>query len=189
MVKYIAVFCSAAPQIAEKYQDIARDLANLIVENNYNLVWGGSETGLMKIIADIVDDGGKKLFGVSYTAFQDVLRAEADEMIVAESLAERKSRMLEKADAIVTIVGGAGTLDEITEIIELKQAKRHDKPIVIINTDGFFDGLIAQYKTMEQEGFLHAYNESAHIDDIVHFSSNPIEAIEYINKELNSIAE
>lgn len=182
-MKYIAVFCSAQ-KVDEKYNKAAREFAKLMIKNGYHLVWGGSDVGIMKVIADEVQSGGGKLHGVSYTTFHHLARKNADEMIISKTLGERKAAMLEKGDAIIALVGGIGTLDEITEIIELKKAKHHTKPIVILNTNNFYEGLKVQMQRMQDEGFLKSRISNVKFIDLVKFADTPKEAIEYINKEL-----
>lgn len=75
-------------------------------------------------------------------------------MVFADDLAERKALLLAQADAVVVMAGGLGTLDEVTEILELKKHGLHDKPVVLLNTAGFYDGLTLQLRRMEEEGFL-----------------------------------
>ena len=180
-MKYVAVFCSSQ-DVEEKYLESAREFGKLLNKYDYHLVWGGSDRGIMKVIADVVQEGGGKLYGVSYDLFHHFSRKNADEMIIAKTLGERKGAMLEKADAVVALVGGIGTLDEITEIIELKKTHHHDKPIVILNTDHFYDGLKALIQKMEDEGFLKS-NLNKEKNEIVYFAETPEKAIEYINKK------
>ncbi|UGY93752.1 TIGR00730 family Rossman fold protein [Streptomyces gobiensis] len=149
----ICVFCSAA-ELDEVYTAPAREFARLIGERGHTLVWGGSDAGLMKVMADGVRESGGRLVGVSVEFLQHTVRPEADEMIVTVSLAERKAQLLERADAIVVMVGGTGTLDEATEILELKKHGMHAKPVVVLNTAGFYDGLRQQMERMDIEGFL-----------------------------------
>ncbi|NED09861.1 TIGR00730 family Rossman fold protein, partial [Streptomyces sp. SID6648] len=85
----------------------------------HTLVWGGSDVGLMKVVADGVQETGGRLLGVSVDFLAAKAREGADEMVIAKDLAERKRLLLEKADAVVIMVGGTGTLDEATEILEL----------------------------------------------------------------------
>jgi uncharacterized protein (TIGR00730 family) len=75
-------------------------------------------------------------------------------MVIADDLAERKALLLARSDAVVVMAGGLGTLDEVTEILELKKHGLHDKPVVLLNTAGFYDGLLMQLRRMEEEGFL-----------------------------------
>jgi len=182
-MKNIAVFCSAQT-VDEKYSDAAKEFGRLMVENGYSLVWGGTDRGIMKIISDEVRARGGKISGVSLDIFHHLARIDADEMMVAKSLGERKAAFLEKSDAIVALVGGMGTLDEITDIMELRKARHHTKPVVILNTDNFYEGLKMQLERMEKEGFLKS--SLGHSSDFIltYFADTPSEAIEYINKEL-----
>jgi uncharacterized protein (TIGR00730 family) len=97
---------------------------------------------------------GGRLVGISVEFLRGVARTDADEMVIAKDLAERKALLLARSDAIVVLVGGLGTLDEATEILELRKHRLHDKPVVLLNTDGFYDGLLQQLRRMEAEGFL-----------------------------------
>lgn len=149
----ICVFCSAA-DLDEVYTAAAREFAELIGKRGHTLVWGGSDVGLMKVMADGVQGAGGRLVGISVEFLQHKARADADEMIVTASLAERKALLLERADAVVVLVGGTGTLDEATDIVELKKHGMHGKPVVVLNTAGFYDGLRQQMARMDAEGFL-----------------------------------
>ncbi|MFF3055251.1 TIGR00730 family Rossman fold protein [Streptomyces sp. NPDC057909] len=149
----ICVFLSAA-DLGEHYTRPARELAELLGKGGHTLVWGGSDTGLMKVVADGVRETGGRLVGVSVTFLREWARQDADEMVFADDLAERKALLLARADAVVVMAGGLGTLDEVTEILELKKHGLHDKPVVLLNTAGFYDGLTLQLRRMEEEGFL-----------------------------------
>ncbi|MEU5709913.1 TIGR00730 family Rossman fold protein [Streptomyces flaveolus] len=149
----ICVFLSAA-DLDERYTRPAREFGELIGMGGHTLVWGGSDTGLMKVVADGVRETGGRLVGVSVDFLRDWAREDADEMVVADDLAQRKALLLAGADAVVVMVGGLGTLDEVTEILELRKHGLHDKPVVLLNTAGFYDGLTLQLRRMEQEGFL-----------------------------------
>ncbi|WP_318207756.1 TIGR00730 family Rossman fold protein [Streptomyces sp. SJL17-1] len=149
----ICVFLSAA-DLDERYTAPARDFARLLGKAGHTLVWGGSDTGLMKVVADGVEEAGGRLVGVSVDFLAHKARPNADEMVVTKDLAERKALLLAKSDAIVVMVGGTGTLDEATEILELKKHAKHTKPVVLLNTAGFYDGLKTQLHRMEADGFL-----------------------------------
>lgn len=176
--KYIAIFCSAQ-DLTKKYTKPAKELAIKVAEHGYHLVWGGSDSGLMKVIADEVQKGGRRLIGVSVKFLQHAARKDADEMIIAEDLGERKAKMLFRCDAIVMLVGGIGTLDEVTEVIELKRHDHHKKPIVILNTENFYEGLKVQLQKMKDDGFI-----NKPLEELVFFANTPKEAIEYIDKNL-----
>lgn len=177
-MKYIAVFCSAK-DLPEKYTKPAEEFARLIAESGYHLVWGGSDVGLMKIMAAGVRKGGGKIVGVSTGLFKHVMHKDPDEMIIAKDLGERKAMMLKRSDAVVMLPGGTGTLDEATDIIEDKKNKLHDKPIVILNIAGFYDGLKTQFEKMRDEGFLHRP-----LEETVYFADTPEDAIAYIHGQL-----
>lgn len=178
-MKNICVFCSAN-DLAEKYTRPAIEFSRSIPRHGYDLVWGGSNTGLMEVVASTVQEAGGKIFGISVEHLKEVQRENADEMLVAQTLAERKSLMLGKSDAFVVMVGGIGTLDEVTEIIELKKHKIHEKPIVFLNTDNFYEGIKVQLQKMKDEGFI---NEK--LDDILYFADYPKEAMNYLHTALN----
>jgi uncharacterized protein (TIGR00730 family) len=149
----ICVFLSAA-DLDERYTGPAREFAELIGKGGHSLVWGGSDTGLMKVVADGVRESGGRLVGISVEFLRNWARHDADEMVIAENLAERKALLLARSDAIVVMAGGLGTLDEATDILEQRKHGLHDKPVVLLNTAGFYDGLTLQLKRMEDEGFL-----------------------------------
>ncbi len=175
MNKTICVFCSAS-DVAPVYVDAAKDLGTRMVQKGFDLVWGGSNTGIMKVVADSVQSAGGKLYGISVEYFHHLARANADEMIVTKDLSERKKLLLERGDAIILLVGGIGSLDEIAEIVELKKQGAHNKPVVIINTNGFYDNFRAQIQKMYSEGFI-----NKPIDGLIHFVATPKEAIEYLD--------
>ncbi len=149
----ICVFCSAA-ELSAVYTEPAREFAELIGKRGHNLVWGGSDVGLMKVMADGVQSAGGRLIGVSVEFLRATAREDADEMVVTADLGSRKAELLRRSDAVVVMVGGTGTLDEATEILELRKHRRHTKRIVVLNTAGYYDGLRQQLARMEAEGFL-----------------------------------
>jgi uncharacterized protein (TIGR00730 family) len=149
----ICVFLSSA-DLDERYTKPAREFAELIGRAGHTLVWGGSDTGLMQVVADGVREAGGRLVGVSVDFLRAFARDDVDELVMAKDLAERKALLLSRADAVVVMVGGLGTLDEATDILELRKHRLHDKPIVLLNTAGFYDGLVLQLRRMEDERFL-----------------------------------
>ncbi|MFB7503789.1 LOG family protein [Streptomyces broussonetiae] len=174
----ICVFLSAA-DLDERYTRPAREFAELIGKAGHTLVWGGSNVGLMKVVADGVHEAGGRLLGVSVEFLASKARPGADEMVIAADLAERKKLLLDKADAVVIMVGGTGTLDEATEILELKKHGRTDKPVVLLNTAGFYDGLEQQFRRMEVEGFL-----PRPLSELVFFAQEPVGALAYLEESL-----
>ncbi|MPY61946.1 LOG family protein [Streptomyces spongiae] len=172
----ICVFLSAA-DLDDRYTRPAREFAKLLGKGGHTLVWGGSDVGLMKVVADGVQEAGGHLLGVSVEFLADRARPGVDQMVIARDLAERKRLLLEKADAVVIMVGGTGTLDEATDILELKKHGHTDKPVVLLNTAGFYDGLKEQFRRMEDEGFL-----PRPLSDLVFFAEEPVGALAYLEE-------
>ncbi|MBL1101441.1 TIGR00730 family Rossman fold protein [Streptomyces coffeae] len=170
----ICVFCSAA-DLDARYTTPAREFAELIGKGGHTLVWGGSDVGLMKVMADEVQENGGRLVGVSVEFLAEKARRNADEMVITKDLAERKAQLLARADAVVVMVGGTGTLDEATEILELKKHGLHIKPVVLLNTAGFYDGLRQQFQRMEEEGFL-----PRPLSELVFFADDGVAAMAYL---------
>ncbi len=170
----ICVFCSAST-VSEEYTAPVKEFARLLAEGGHTLVWGGSDTGMMKLVADTVMEHGGKVIGVSMEVLRERARKEATEMIIEKDLGARKATMLARSDAIVMLVGGTGTLDEASEVIALKTFDLHNKAVVVMNTDNFYAGLKVQYKKMEEEGFLHRP-----LAELVHFADTPQEVMEHI---------
>lgn len=172
----ICVFLSAA-DLDDRYTRPAREFAKLLGKGGHTLVWGGSDVGLMKVVADGVQEAGGRLVGVSVEFLAAKARPGADEMMIARDLGERKRLLLEKAHAVVIMVGGTGTLDEATEILELKKHGKTDLPVVLLNTAGFYDGLKEQFRRMETEGFL-----PRPLTDLVFFAEEPVGALAYLEE-------
>ncbi|MGW0856163.1 LOG family protein [Streptomyces sp. NPDC002690] len=177
----ICVFLSAA-DLDDRYTRPAREFAELLGRGGHTLVWGGSESGLMKVVADGVQEAGGRLVGVSVEFMAHQARKNADEMVFARDLAERKALLLEKADAVVIMVGGMGTLDEATEILELKKHGKHTKPVVLLNADGFYDGLRQQFLRMDEEGFL-----PLPLTDLVFFAEDGVGALAYLEESAGQL--
>jgi uncharacterized protein (TIGR00730 family) len=174
----ICVFLSAA-DLAEQYTAPAREFAKLLGKSGHTLVWGGSESGLMKVVADGVQEAGGRLVGVSVEFLRASARSNADEMVIAPDLARRKAELLRRSDAIVIMVGGLGTLDEATEILELKKHRLHAKPVVLLNSAGFYDGLKQQFRRMDAEGFL-----PLPLSELVYFAEDGAAAMAYLQEHV-----
>lgn len=176
----VGVFLSAK-DLPEKYTEPAVEFGKLLVEYGYKFVYGGSEVGLMKVVADIVDEAGGEIIAVSTKIFEKSCRSGVSEVLITETIAERKSMMLMKSDAVVALSGGTGTLDEITEIMELRKNNLHDKPVIFLNSGGFWNGLKQQLEMMEQEGFLFKP-----LSELVYFAESPQDAIQYLDSYFSS---
>jgi len=170
----ITVFCSMN-DVGEVYTEAARKFATLIAKGGHTLIWGGSNYGTMKVIADAAQEAGGRIVGISVEPIKAKARPNADEMIIAKDWPERRATLLARADAVAVLPGGLGTLDEVTEVLEYKKQKMHDKPVVFLNIDGFYDGLKTQLERMHDEGFL--------LDELsayMFFAQTPEAAMEYL---------
>lgn len=180
----IAIFCSAA-QVEDKYKQTARHLAKLVADGGHVLVWGGSDRGLMHEIAESAKEAGGAIIGVSMEQLKASAFQGADKMIFAKSLAERKELMLEYSDAIVTLPGGTGTLDELTDLFERRRYGQHNKRLVVLNTDNFFEGLRLQFQRMDEEGFLSRLPRP--LSELITFVNTPEEVMAYLNTKQKEI--
>lgn len=172
----ITVFC-AASTVDPKYAAAAAELARLIGERGHDLVWGGSSNGLMKVMADGVKAAGGQIIGITVEFLEEFAHKDAHEMVVARTLGERRAALLARGDALIVLPGGLGTLDEATEVLELKKHAHHDKKVAILNTDGFYDGLKMQLERIDAEGFLKSTRVPRPLRELVSFASTPEEAI------------
>ncbi|MEV7355772.1 TIGR00730 family Rossman fold protein [Kitasatospora sp. NPDC091276] len=165
----ITVFCSAY-SLDDRYTAPAAEFARLLGEGGHTLVWGGSNAGLMGLLADEVKAAGGKLVGVLVEMLKHKGYVGADELVMTRDLAERKAELASRADAIVVLVGGLGTLDEVTEVLELKKHGMFDKPVVVLDTEGFYTGLRTQMERMDAEGFL-----PRPLAELIRFADTPAE--------------
>ncbi len=177
MNKVICVYASSSNLIDRKYFDIASRLGEAIARNGDTLLFGGGVRGLMGAAATAVHRHNGRVVGIIPEALNQkgVVYETCDELIVTKSLRERKAIMDERSDAFIALPGGFGTLEELLEIITLKQLKYHNKPIVILNFDGFFDALLEQFGHIMDQHF--AKPESSLL---YHVTTDTEDALEYI---------
>jgi uncharacterized protein (TIGR00730 family) len=171
----VCFFC-AASDLEPRYTEPAVELVRRVIADGHTLVWGGSDRGLMRDIASAAQEAGGKIIGISMESLKHTAREGADEMIIARDLGERKALLLERSDAIITLVGGTGTLDEFTDLLELRRHGVHDKQMIILNTDNFYQGLKLQYERMKHDGFLDRLPRP--FGQLVTFADTPEEAME-----------
>jgi len=153
--KTICVFCSSSDAVDKGYFTATRELGKKMAAEGYDLAYGGGAIGLMGELARTVQAGGRSVYGVIPDSLnlEGICYPDAEELIVTKDLRERKAIMEEKADAFIVLPGGFGTLEEVAEIITLKQLGLNNKPIVFLNTNGYFDTLIAFFETIFKESF------------------------------------
>jgi uncharacterized protein (TIGR00730 family) len=161
MNKIICVYSSSSSAIDPLYFEIAAKLGRAIAESGNTMLFGGGMNGLMGATAKAVHQYQGTVIGVIPEALnlKDVVYESCDELIVTKDMRTRKGIMDEKSDSFIALPGGYGTLEELLEIITLKQLKYHNKPIVILNVNGFFDPLLAQFQTIVDQKFARAEHQ------------------------------
>ncbi len=148
MSKVICVYSSSSCTVDERYFRVANKLGSEIAKRGHIFLYGGGVVGLMGETAKAVHNCGGRVVGVIPRALniKGVVYEYCDELIVTEGLRERKAIMDERSDAFIALPGGYGTLEEILEMITLKQLRYHNKAIVLLNAYGFYDSLLAQFE-------------------------------------------
>ncbi len=158
MNKTVCIFCASSNAVDPMYLEAAREVGRLCATFGLTLLYGGGKVGLMGAAAVAAHAHGGKVIGVIPETLmnREVAYMEADEMVVTRTLFERKEIMIERSGAFLVLPGGFGTLDELLEVITLKQLGVHDKPIYFLTANGYFDPLIDYFTQMERERFAPA---------------------------------
>lgn len=177
-IKRICVFSSSSNFLNQIYYDDAEKLGELLGQNGYDIVYGGSTLGMMWKCAQAVKKSGGKIYGVMPQRLVDMgCRTDnCDKFYLSSGMRDRKAKMDEISDAVVALAGGFGTLEELSEMIVQKQLGYNKKPIVLLNTNGFYDKLTEFFDNIVAENF--ANEKSKCLYKIV---NTPYEVIEYIN--------
>lgn len=152
----ITTYCASSGQVPQKYIDAAHELGTLLAERSHILVNGAGRTGLMGTLTDACLAAGGEAVGVipQFMIDHGWQHTAMSRLIVTADMHERKERMAQLSDACITLAGGVGTLEELLEIITWKQLGLYDRPIVLLNTDGYFDPLLAQLRRAIDERFM-----------------------------------
>ncbi|MDD3078775.1 MAG: TIGR00730 family Rossman fold protein [Paludibacter sp.] len=155
-MKYVCVYCASSTQINQEYFDAAERLGEILADKNIHLVYGGGSMGLMGTIADSSLKHGGKVTGIipGFMCEQEWDHNGLTELIVTETMHERKEKMAVMADAAIALPGGCGTLEELLEVITWKQLGIFSKPIIIVNINGYFDPLIEMLHKAIEENFM-----------------------------------
>jgi cytokinin riboside 5'-monophosphate phosphoribohydrolase len=152
MEKSICVFSSSRDSA---FFALAEELGAEIARRGHVLVYGGTNVGLMGAVARAAQQGGGKVIGVipKFIADRGIAYEAADELIVTNDMRQRKATMEARSDAFVALPGGFGTLEEVLEVITLKQLRQHTKPVVFLNPDGYYDPLTSLFEHMYEKRF------------------------------------
>lgn len=152
----IAVYCGSTMGADPRFAEAARELGRWVGSNGHELVYGGSSIGLMGIVARTVMEAGGAVHGVETRFFMDagVAQVGLSELYVVDSMAQRKQKMIDLADAFVALPGGVGTVEEISEIMSLVRLGQTAAPCCFLNIAGFYNGFQAHVRTMLDQGFI-----------------------------------
>ncbi len=178
MIKNVCVFASSSNNLNVTFYNDAKTLGKLLGQAGMNIVYGGSRLGMMYACAKAVKDNGGKILGVMPQRLSDMGVAnpdDCDEFFLTKGMRERKAKMDEISDAVIAVAGGFGTLEEISEMIVQKQLGYNNKPIILLNTDGFYGNLIAFFETIIDKNFA---KESTR--ELYYIANTPFEVIEYL---------
>ena len=175
----ICVYGAASNKIDSAYIEAVEKLGCELAKRGHSLVYGGGASGLMGAVARGVFKEKGKIIGVVPTFFNvdGVIFEHCTELIKTKTMRERKQIMEDNADAFIMVPGGVGTFDEFFEILTLKQLKRHEKPIVVFNANGYFDKFVEMMEKAVAGGFvsnptLHLYETISDIDEVFEYIDN-----------------
>jgi uncharacterized protein (TIGR00730 family) len=155
-MKSIVVFCGSSEGYHDIYKETGYQLGAILAERGYDLVYGGAKVGVMGAVAEGALQNGGKVIGVipHFLRTKEVAHEELTEMVLTDTMHERKLKMHELSDGIIAMPGGWGTMEELFEMMTWAQLGLHQKPIGILNANGFYEPLLALLHTMTEEGFL-----------------------------------
>ena len=176
-IKSVCIFASSSDNIHKAFFKDADELGRLIAINNLNIIYGGSELGLMGAITKSAKQNGAHITGVMPEKLYNlgINPGPCSDFILTKGMRERKAKMDSLSGAVIALAGGFGTLEELSEMIVQKQLGYNNKPIVILNTNGFYSYLIDFFNEIIKQKFAHAES-----DKIYYVASNPHDAVEYI---------
>ncbi|KAI3989495.1 hypothetical protein MKX01_022770 [Papaver californicum] len=154
--KRVCVFCGSSPGNKPTYQLAAIQLGNELVERNINLVYGGGSIGLMGLVSQSVYDGGRHVLGVIPKTLmpREITGETVGEVRTVSGMHQRKAEMARHADAFIALPGGYGTLEELLEVITWAQLGIHEKPVGLLNVDGYYNSLLSFIDKAVDEGFI-----------------------------------
>jgi len=161
MMKRVTVFCGSSSGTDKIYQLQASLLGETLAKQNIELVYGGAKVGLMGAVANGVLNSGGKVIGVlpRFLMNKEIAHESLTELILVDTMHERKTKMNELCNGIIALPGGFGTLEELFEILTWAQLGLHQKPVAILNINGFYNSLLTCIQTMVHKGFLKDVNQ------------------------------
>ena len=176
-MNHISIFCGAHEGKNPKYAEAARSVSECIAKKGINVVFGGGNVGLMKIISDTALDNGVEVLGISLKSLHalELANPRLKEIVVADTLLDRKDEFMSRSDAFIVLPGGVGSLDELAEIMASNQLGIINKPVGILNTEGYYDHLLEWFNNAVKEGFI----SSSNLNELL-VSDSPEELVEMV---------
>jgi hypothetical protein len=167
-MKRIAVFCGSGSGTEELFYKEAFALGRTLAEKKIGVVYGGAKIGLMGAVADGALSLGGEVIGVlpHFLAGKEIAHGNLTQLLLVDTMHERKTRMHELCDGVITLPGGWGTMEELFEILTWAQLGLHQKPVALLNTNGYYDSLIDCMQTMVSKGFLKEINQRMLLTDM-----------------------
>lgn len=164
-MKKICVFCGSSMGSDTLYREKALELANYLIEHDMTLIYGGANVGLMKILADRMLEANKEVIGIMprHLVDKEVAHQHLTELIVVESMSERKDLLISMSDVFIALPGGFGTLDELAEVLVLDQLRVIEKPMGLLNVKNYFNHLVKYFELGVAEGFI----RQEHLDNLM----------------------
>jgi hypothetical protein len=159
MSRAVCVYCGARPGRTPSHLAAARALGAGLAARGWTLIYGGGSIGMMGMLARSMLESGGYVVGIIPQALQqrEVSMVDASELIVTETLRQRKQLMDDRADVFLALPGGFGTFEELLEVLTLRQLRYHNKPIIVLNIDGYYDPLIRLFEHALEQEFIAAY--------------------------------
>ena len=166
-MKRITIFCGSSMGNKDSFKSTTAKLGKALVKRNIDLVYGGAKVGLMGAIADAVLTSGGKVIGVlpGFLQAKELAHEGLTELILVDTMHERKMKMNELCDGVLALPGGFGTLEELFEMLTWGQLGLHKKPVALLNINGFYDSLNQLTSTMVDSGFLKEANRDMLLTD------------------------
>ena len=158
MIKQVCVYCASSTKVSAEYLSAASEIGKILAKNKISVVYGGGSVGSMGALADAVIENNGKLIGVIPKFMMELEWGNplVSEMKIVETMSERKQLFLENVDAVIALPGGTGTLEELAEVLSLKKLGLFTKPIIIVNTNQFYNNLLLFIEQMVVDNFIRA---------------------------------
>lgn len=157
-IEFVCVYCGSSNRVDQIFKDSATALGKVIAAEGWGVVYGGGRVGLMGLVADSALQSGAKVIGMipEHIQSREIEHTDLTELHIVDSMHTRKQMMVDRADAFVILAGGLGTLDEFFELLTWKQLGLHDKPIVLVNINGYWTKMLEAVRHIADAGFMRA---------------------------------